>query len=45
MTRFLKSIFRKSSTNEPTPEELEALARANIALRARIERLTARQAA
>lgn len=44
MTRILKSLLGKKK-KEPTPEELEALARANFVLRARVERLTDHRAA
>ena len=43
MTRILKSLLGKKK--DPTPEETEALDRANFVLRARVERMSEHKAA
>ena len=45
MPRILKSILGTKKKNEPSPEEIEALNRANFVLRARVERMIEHKAA
>lgn len=44
MTRLIKSLLKRKK-NEPTPEEREALERANFVLKARVERIADHKAA